>query len=98
MNKLTTALFFLGVLAVNVKVAADDVLNPETVDLGSASHFAILAGSQVTDAGGVSVVTGDVGLAPASGSFIGLTAAQVAGTIYSVNAAGPSGSISDLGL
>ena len=73
---------------------------PATVDLGSASNFAILAGSQITDAGGAStIVTGDVGLSPASGSFIGLTASQVpGGTIYAVDAAGPLGSVNNPGL
>jgi hypothetical protein len=73
---------------------------PATVNLGSASSFAILAGSQITDAGGAStIVTGDVGLSPTSGSFIGLTAGQVpGGTIYAVDAAGPAGSVNNPGL
>lgn len=67
---------------------------PFTVDLGAAGSFAILAGSEITDAGGVSqIVRGDVGLSPATGANIGLTAGQVLnGTIYSVDAAGPAGS------
>ncbi len=68
------------------------------VDLGSASSFSILAGSKITDAGGVSTTTGNVGLSPASGSFIGLTAAQVGGTIYATNAAGPLGSANNPAL
>lgn len=54
----------------------------QTVDLGTASSFAILAGSQITDAGGASVIAGNVGLYPATGAAIGLTAGQVGGTIY----------------
>ncbi|CAN5386419.1 hypothetical protein BH23VER1_BH23VER1_10960 [soil metagenome] len=67
---------------------------PFTVDLGTAGSFAILAGSEITDAGGAStIVRGDVGLSPATGASIGLTAGQVLnGTIYSVDAAGPAGS------
>ena len=68
------------------------------VDLGSASSFTILAGSKITDAGGVSTTTGDVGLSPASGSFIGLTAAQAGGTIYATDAAGPLGSLNNPAL
>ena len=49
-----------------------------TVTLGTASSFAILAASEITDAGGAStIVAGDVGLSPATGAAIGLTAPQV---------------------
>lgn len=61
-----------------------------TVDLQTAAPFAILAGTvNITDAGNASVVNGNVGLSPASGSFIALLCSQVTGTIYSVDAAGP---------
>jgi hypothetical protein len=55
---------------------------PTMVNLGTASSFAVLAGSTITDAGGAStIITGDVGLYP--GTAIGLTAGQVpGGTIY----------------
>jgi hypothetical protein len=66
-----------------------------TVDLGTAAPFAILAGSAVTDVP-TSVITGNVGLSPAAGTFYsGLTKAEVTGTIYSVNASGPAGYITD---
>lgn len=73
---------------------------PVTVDLGTAGNFAILAGSAITDAGGAStIVRGDVGLSPATGASIGLTAGQLLdGTIYSVNAAGPGGSVNNPAL
>jgi hypothetical protein len=61
-----------------------------TVNLQTAAPFAILAGTvNITDAGNSSVVNGNVGLSPASGSFIGLQCSQVTGTIYSVDGAGP---------
>jgi hypothetical protein len=67
-----------------------------TVDLLSAKNFVILAGSQVTSIP-TSNVTGDVGLSPAAGSFIsGLTQPEVAGVIYTVNAAGPAGYVIDV--
>ena len=71
-----------------------------TVNLGTASSFAILSASEITDAGGAStIVTGDVGLSRATGADIGLTAGQVLnGTIYAVNAAGPLGSINNPAL
>ena len=56
----------------------------QVVNLGTAYSFAILAGSQITDAGGEStIITGDVGLYPTTGAALGLTAGQVlGGTIY----------------
>jgi len=61
-----------------------------TVDLRTASSFAILSGTpNITDAGNASVINGNVGLSPATGAGIGLTCLQVAGTIYSVDATGP---------
>lgn len=61
-----------------------------TVDLKTAAPFAILAGTpNITDAGNSSVITGNVGLSPATGAGIGLLCNQVTGTIYSVDAAGP---------
>lgn len=61
-----------------------------TVDLQTATPFAILAGTpNITDAGNTSVITGNVGLSPATGAGIGLLCSQVTGTIYSVDAAGP---------
>ncbi len=61
---------------------------PAPVNLRTAGSFVILAQSQTTNVP-TSAVTGDVGLSPASGAFIGLTCAQVTGNIYSVDAAGP---------
>lgn len=62
-----------------------------TVDLGTAYNFAILAGTpNITDSP-TSTIIGNVGLSPATGAGIGLTAAQVTGTIYAVDAAGPTG-------
>jgi hypothetical protein len=63
---------------------------PTPVGLGTATPFAILAGSAVTDIP-VSTITGNVGLSPASGTlYQGLTCAEVTGTIYSVDASGPA--------
>lgn len=56
----------------------------QLVDFGTASGFAILAGSQITDVPlSSTIVSGDVGLYPATGLAIGLTAGQLQnGTIY----------------
>ena len=62
----------------------------QTVNLGTAASFAILAGSQIADAGGASrIITGDVGLYPITGAAIGLTAGQVInGMIFKAENAG----------
>ena len=68
-------------------------------NLGTADSFSILAGTpNITDAGGASSITGNVGLSPATGAGIGLLSAQVTGTIYAVDGAGPLGSINNPGL
>lgn len=65
------------------------------VTLGAADGFAVLAGSLISSVP-TSDITGDVGLSPASGSNItGLTAPEVTGTIYTVDAFGPAGSVAD---
>jgi Ice-binding-like len=62
---------------------------PTAVSLGTAEPFAILAGDAVTDVP-TSTILGDVGLTPTTGAAItGLTCAEVTGTIYTVDIAGP---------
>jgi hypothetical protein len=58
------------------------------VNLRTAGSFAILTKSGITDVPR-SIITGNVGASPITGAAIGLTCPEVAGTIYSVNAAGP---------
>src|ERR1039457_559590 len=67
---------------------------PAPVNLGSAAQFTILAGAAVTTTGG-GIIKGDVGASPITGTAIHLTQAQVNGTIYAVDAAGPAGSVID---
>jgi len=61
---------------------------PSTVNLGSAANFAILSKSGVTDVF-QSSITGDLGSSPITGAAIQISCAEVTGTIYSVDAAGP---------
>ncbi|MDB5761752.1 MAG: hypothetical protein JWQ21_747 [Herminiimonas sp.] len=61
---------------------------PAPVNLRTGGNFVILAQSAITNIPS-SAVTGDVGLSPATGAGVGLTCAEVTGTIYSVDAAGP---------
>jgi type VI secretion system secreted protein VgrG len=68
------------------------------VPLGSAANFSILAGAAITNVP-TSVISGDVGLSPAAGSFVaGLTCGEVAGTIYAVDVTGLPCFISNAGL
>ena len=60
-----------------------------TVNLGTATPFAILAGTPGITNTGPSVITGNVGLYPGPGSdIIGLLCSQVTGTIYARDATG----------
>jgi len=61
---------------------------PASVNLASAGNFVILAQSAITNVPS-SLITGDVGLSPATGAGIGITCAQVVGVIYDVNNTGP---------
>lgn len=96
MNKIKNTVVIGVVTAMTLFVTAFTITTspvyaaPEAVDLGTATPFAILAGTpNITDAGNTSVIAGNVGLSPATGAGIGLLCSQVTGTIYSVDAAGP---------
>src|SRR5680860_1431876 len=92
------AVFMIGFVGLVMKSPITHAAQA-TVDLGTAAPFAILAGTPgITDAGNASVITGNVGLSPASGAGIGLLSTQVTGSIYAVDGAGPSGSINNPGL
>ena len=70
----------------------------QTVQLGTATPFAVLAGTAVTDVP-TSSITGDVGLSPAAGTnYAGLTQAEVTGAIYSTDGTGPGGNVNDPAL
>ena len=58
------------------------------VNLGVAGNFAILSKSGITNVY-KSTITGDVGSSPITGAAILVTCAEVVGTIFSVDAAGP---------
>lgn len=68
------------------------------VPLGTAGSFSVLAGSGITNVP-TSVISGDVGLSPAAGSFItALACSEVSGTIYAVDASGLPCYINNPGL
>jgi len=59
------------------------------VDLRSAANFVILSKSGITDVF-PSAITGNIGTSPITGAAILLTCGEVAGRIYTVDAAGPA--------
>ena len=81
-----------GIIAALAAQTAAFAAGPEPVYLGAAAPFTILAGAAITSTGG-GLINGAVGASPISGSAIGVTQAQVNGTIYAVDAAGPAGSV-----
>ena len=74
-------------LAIPVQLQA---AGPAPVNLYSTSTFLILAGTPGITTTGGGTIAGDVGLSPGPGSGIGVTCAQVTGTIYAVDATGPA--------
>jgi hypothetical protein len=69
-------------------------VGPAPVNLRSAGSFVILTKTGVTNVP-TSAITGDVGASPITGAAIGLECAEVTGTIYTVDAAGPACRIED---
>lgn len=67
--------------------------SPASVNLGSTANFAVLAGSLVSNIPS-SAITGDIGLSPAAGSYVtGFGLLEVTGTVFTVDATGPAGSV-----
>ncbi|HLA54329.1 MAG TPA: ice-binding family protein [Flavitalea sp.] len=60
----------------------------ESVNLGVAGEFAILSKTGITNVY-KSSITGNVGTSPITGAAVLVSCAEVAGTIYTVDAAGP---------
>jgi hypothetical protein len=77
---------FTGVFAPVPK--ARGFASPLPVNLLSAGDFVILSESGIIDAN-LSTITGNIGAYPISGAAIHVTCAEVTGTIYSSDAAGP---------
>ena len=82
---LSVAILFIAGLFGSIVVFA---ASPATVNLGTAGNFAILSKTGITNVP-TSIITGNVGSSPISGASIGVTCAEVTGTIYSTNASGP---------
>jgi len=87
-----SALLVVLVVAASVLLAGGAAsASPTPVGLGTATTFAIRAGSGVSNTGAGTTITGDVGNSPGAGSqYTGLTCAQIIGNIYEVSAGGPA--------
>ncbi len=66
-------------------------LGQAPVNLLSAENFVILAKTTITDVP-ASAITGNIGVSPAAGSFVGVTCAEMTGFIYTVDATYVGGS------
>jgi len=71
-----------------LEALVNPLVNLGEVNLGVAGNFAILSKSGITDVY-QSAITGDVGTSPITGAALLLSCTEVAGTIYTVDAAGP---------
>ncbi|MFT5047327.1 MAG: hypothetical protein ACI8UP_004321 [Porticoccaceae bacterium] len=84
-KKLKPSLVVLFLSAITCNAYA----SPDSVYLGEASDFAILSQSGITNVYASSIV-GNVGTSPITGAALLLTCKEVAGEIFTVDAAGPA--------
>jgi len=88
----------VAVLFVGIFIASPVAFAATSPSLGTAASFSVLGETNVTNVP-TSVIGRDVGLSPATGAnYSGITTSQVGGTIYAVDAFGPSGSVNNPGL
>ena len=92
-----TLLSIVGLVALLLLAQINTASAATSPTLGAAGTFSVLAETNITNVP-TSSIGGDVGLSPATGAGIGLTDAEVAGTIYSVDAFGPAGSVNNPAL
>ena len=78
----------MAVAAIVFAASSVFAAGPAPINLGAAGKFVILSKTGITDAN-LSAIKGDIGTSPITGAAIGVTCAEVTGTIYSVDAAGP---------
>jgi len=89
-SKKQISISLMAALLALICSASPGMAGQAPVDLGWAGSFAILSKSGITDVP-ASAITGNIGTSPITGAAItGLDCAEVTGTIYTVNAAGPA--------
>src|ERR1039457_864939 len=83
--------FILGTIAISLFASAAYAQSPgpAPVSLLSAGSYVILTKTGITDVP-TSAVTGNIGTSPITGAADLLTCTEVAGSVYSDDAAGPS--------
>jgi len=80
------------------RAAVNVSTSPLPVTLGLTDGFAILSYAGITNTGPTSI-TGDVGASPITGdSMTGFETVALVGTIYTVDAAGPTGYVTDAAM
>ena len=87
MKKSNILLYFVAFIFMLFSVNAE---YPATfVDLGLAGNFTVLSATAITSASASSVITGDIGISPAAGSFITVACSELTGNIYQPDATYP---------
>lgn len=75
-------------------IVTQTIIQPK-INIRSTSNFVVLAGSLISNVP-TSSITGNIGLSPAAGSLItGFGGTEITGNIYTVDATGPAGSMTD---
>jgi hypothetical protein len=93
-TKITVLAAVVFVVIVSTAFAKSDG-SSVTIDLGTATNFALLAGSAITNASSATSITGDVGSSPTP-TVTGLIASQVHGTLYTAANAATAQAQADL--
>lgn len=79
----------------DTNVIVDQAVLQSEIDLKTSSNYVILAGALISNIP-TSSITGNIGLSPAAGSEIsGIGSTEITGTIYTVDATGPAGSVTN---
>lgn len=104
-NKNFIAILLLAFAVVVAGCKKDDDENPnviipqtevqDAVIMGTTTNYVVLAGSLISNVP-TSAIGGNIGLSPAAGSMItGFGGTEISGTVYTVDASGPAGSVTD---
>lgn len=82
-----------GIPVLNPTVIIPQTTVQATINLRTAGDFVVLAGSLISNVP-TSAITGNIGLSPSAGSMItGFGGTEITGTVYTVDATGPAGSV-----
>src|SRR5580658_9533033 len=82
---MASGLFLTAVISTSLMAQSVRTL----VNLGTAGNFVILSKTGITDVP-TSAIVGNIGASPITGAAIHVSCAEVVGTIYAVDGAGPA--------